>query len=352
MAKPRIFISSTFYDLKHVRSSLESFINSLGYEAVLSEKGSIAYSPSTPLDESCFRDAQSSDVLVLIIGGRYGSEATGEQVSTKKDFFERYKSITKKEYESAFDRDIPVYVLIDRSVYGEYETYKNNLDNKTIKYAHVDSVNIFHLIEEILNKPRNNPIFQFEREAEIETWLRDQWAGLFKEMINNQSENRRITSLTDQVAELSNINKTLKRYLEKIVEKVIGTEQEAKNIFLEEDKRLEDERQLNELSKMTPIQDLASHEISTLTARQLFSEATSLNDLMNKIESESGGELVAEDVIAFWKENPEKIDNMNKVRQVLGLPDLEFEGNKTNNHRKIAVKQRSKKSNKSIKPTE
>ena len=52
MAKPRVFISSTYYDLKHVRSSLENFVESLGFEAILSEKGSITYSHDIPLDES------------------------------------------------------------------------------------------------------------------------------------------------------------------------------------------------------------------------------------------------------------------------------------------------------------
>ncbi|HAV1364053.1 DUF4062 domain-containing protein [Vibrio parahaemolyticus] len=35
MAKPRIFVSSTYYDLKHIRNSLEAFIDSFGYESVL-----------------------------------------------------------------------------------------------------------------------------------------------------------------------------------------------------------------------------------------------------------------------------------------------------------------------------
>lgn len=32
MAKPRIFISSTFYDLRQVRSDLDTFIENIGYE--------------------------------------------------------------------------------------------------------------------------------------------------------------------------------------------------------------------------------------------------------------------------------------------------------------------------------
>lgn len=72
MAKPRVFISSTYYDLKHVRASLEVFVEGLGFEPILAEHGSIPYDPSQPLDESCYREAQSSDILVLIVGGDMG----------------------------------------------------------------------------------------------------------------------------------------------------------------------------------------------------------------------------------------------------------------------------------------
>jgi hypothetical protein len=106
MAKPRIFISSTFYDLKHVRSSLETFVVSLGYEPVLSEKGSIAYSPDVALDESCYREAKACDIFVLIVGGRYGSEVSASSTPDGKGFYELYESITRREYESASDRGI------------------------------------------------------------------------------------------------------------------------------------------------------------------------------------------------------------------------------------------------------
>lgn len=326
MAKPRVFVSSTFYDLKHVRSSLDSFITSLGYDSVLSEKGSIAYSPSMALDESCYRDAQSCDIFVLIIGGRYGSEATGENVTDKDDFFERYTSITKKEYEAASNKEVPIYILIDKSVYGEFETYKCNKGKKNIDYAHVDSENIFVLIEEILGKPRNNPVYQFEKASEIEAWLKDQWAGLFKDMINSQTELLRITSLSDQVAELENLNKTLKRYMEEIVEKVVSDGADASKIIREEDDRLEEERQLNELEKFSIIKHLLQGtNLLTLQVRNIFSEAKSLNDFARMLEKETGKEVVAEKALNSWKKHEDIVDEINEVRKFLLLSNLKFE---------------------------
>ena len=49
MAKPRVFVSSTYYDLKYVRSSLELFISSLGFDPVLFEHGGVAFAPDKAL---------------------------------------------------------------------------------------------------------------------------------------------------------------------------------------------------------------------------------------------------------------------------------------------------------------
>ena len=56
MAKPRIFISSTYYDLRHIRNDLERFVKELGYEPILSERGQIAYGKTEPLEQYCYRE--------------------------------------------------------------------------------------------------------------------------------------------------------------------------------------------------------------------------------------------------------------------------------------------------------
>src|SRR5712671_3356412 len=198
MAKPRVFVSSTYYDLKHIRASLELFIQSLGFEAILSEKGDIAYSPEIPLDESCFREAAAADIYVLVVGGRYGSEISEtHKASTKaaKSFYERYESITKREYASANNKRVPIYILVEKSVYAEYQTYRQNRSNQSVSYVHVDSVNIFNFIDEILSQPFNNPVQTFEKFSDIDGWLREQWAGLFRDLLNRRSEQGQLSTL-------------------------------------------------------------------------------------------------------------------------------------------------------------
>jgi hypothetical protein len=233
MAKPRVFISSTYYDLKHVRSSLEHFVESLGFECTLSERGNIPYASEVPLDESCYREVENVDMLVLLIGGRYGSEASAGKTQGGKGFFDKYDSITKKEYETAVKRDIPVFIMIERSVYAEYLTFNHNRDTAGIKYAHVDSVNIFHLIDQILRQPTNNPVYQFDGHADIAAWLREQWAGLFRDLLARKSQ---LMTLGAQINKVNEVNATLKRYLEQVIEKV--NPDQAERIIKEESQRL------------------------------------------------------------------------------------------------------------------
>ena len=317
MAKPRVFVSSTYYDLKHIRSSLENFIDSLGFESILSEKGQIAYSPDIPLDESCYREVGNADIFIIIIGGRYGSEKSGSEEKTEKQFFDRYDSITKQEYKSAVDRDVPTYILIEKSVHSEYEIFLKNKKNESINYVHVDSVNIFHLIENILLQPKNNPVHQFDRYSDIEIWLKEQWAGLFRELLNQRSKHTQIASLASQVSTLEEINKTLKRYLEEVILKV-SPEGSAK-LIEDESKRLEEARQfalLNDLGLYKYIYIM--NEISMEEFRDTLIKSKSLEDFLDallKSESKESRDEFIQNFIDPFEANKD----FNEARVIFGL---------------------------------
>jgi len=319
MAKPRVFVSSTFYDLKHIRSSIENFIDTLGYESILSEKGAIAYNPDIPLDESCYREVHSCDIFVLIIGGRYGSPASSEAKMDSTSFYDRYESITKLEYENANSRDIPTYILIEKSVYAEYETFKRNRDNKTINYANVDSVNIFAFIDKILSQTRNNPIYQFEKHVEIESWLKLQWAGLFKDLIQNRKTQAEINELSKEVKELANINTTLKRYLEEIVSNADG--KKGFELIEKEEERLAKARMMNKfkadrnVSRIMEESDLNVDEVF-----ELFSNAKNFADLAVNYAAILGEKDKGKRLLQYWTETTTIQDEINDVRKILNLP--------------------------------
>ena len=72
---PALMVSSTFYDLRQVRTDLAHFISDeLGYVALLSELDSFPVDPDINTVENCrTRVERYADILVLIVGGRYGS---------------------------------------------------------------------------------------------------------------------------------------------------------------------------------------------------------------------------------------------------------------------------------------
>lgn len=332
MAKTRVFVSSTYYDLKHVRASLENFIDTLGYEPVLSEKGDIAFTPDAALEESCYREVGNADIFVLIIGGRYGSEAGAHgSASHKHAFFDRYDSVTKKEYSAALSSKIPIYILIERSVYAEYRTYLRNRDLKEITYAHVDSANIFLLIEEILSQPRNNPVHEFDRYQDIETWLKEQWSGYFKELLKQSSNRQQLLTLSAKIAELAEVNNTLKRYLEEVVSSVVPDKRESQNLIQEESKRLETAKQEIDLS-LNAFMDFA--------ARRLPARPSELMEMIRNAESSEAlkvalidrfgsnghhiGHLICHDLLA--------LRNVNEAREYMRLPPFKASKAGTENH--------------------
>lgn len=319
MAKPRVFVSSTYYDLKHVRSSLDLFIESLGFEPVLSEKGNIAFTPDTSLDESCYREAENSDIFVLIIGGRYGAEASGEQETPTRTFFERYESITKKEFESALARDIPVYVLVENNVYSEYQTYLRNKKAKNIVYAHVDSVNVFRFIEEILSKPRNNPTHTFERFSDIEGWLREQWAGYFRELLQRQSQQQQLSALGAQVSELKAVNETLRKYLEAVMTGI--TPADSSRLIESEQRRLQELERNERIKENLWCRHVLRPGDKTFEQfLEAMTKATSFTDFTKRMNTgKESEETDRRRLLGTLLQFEEARRDFNQVRKILGL---------------------------------
>jgi hypothetical protein len=190
MAKPRIFISSTFYDLRQVREDLERFIKGLGYEPVRHETGRIPYSKDEKLETSAYREIELCDVVVTIVGGRFGTESHDQPGY----------SITQTEIRRALERGIPVFIFVDRSALSEYSTYQLNKGNKDIKYRFVDDPRIYEFLEVLYGLPKNNPITPFETAKDITDFLQEQWAGLFQRFLQQQQRLSEVRTLNEMNA--------------------------------------------------------------------------------------------------------------------------------------------------------
>lgn len=210
MAKPRVFISSTYYDLKQTREDIAIFLSSMGYEPVRNEEGNIPYGQGQKLENYCYREIENVDILVSIIGGRYGSESSDGSKW----------SISNNELKTALSSGKQVYIFIDKSVNFEYETYLCNKGNENIKYRFVDNKKIFEFIEEIKQLSTNNNIKAFDTSADIISYLKEQLAGLFQSYLSQQ---RNETDLNLSMR-LENTAKTLENLVTLFQEKDRGQE--------------------------------------------------------------------------------------------------------------------------------
>lgn len=190
MAKPRVFISSTFYDLKQIRIELDKFIESLGYEPVRNEEGDIPYGKDEELQKYCYKEIDNVDILVSILGSRYGSKAITEEPT--KEY-----SVSQMELKTALDEGKQVFIFIEKNVLTEYETYMANKGNDNVIYRYVDNPNIYKFIEEIKGLRNNNNIKGFETADDIKIYLKEQFAGLFKQFLMDSRRMKEISVLRD-----------------------------------------------------------------------------------------------------------------------------------------------------------
>jgi hypothetical protein len=161
---PKVFVSSTCYDLKQIRADLRQFIDSLGFEPMLSEFDSFPVDTSLKAVENCIERVQSeADILVLVVGGRYGSTVPSG------------KSITNLEYLQARAKGIPVYVFVEKSVLSVLEIWRVN---RTADFNNVvDSTQLFEFVASMRDKGEVW-IFAFESAQDIISTLRKQLAFL------------------------------------------------------------------------------------------------------------------------------------------------------------------------------
>jgi hypothetical protein len=220
MAKPRVFVSSTYYDLKYVRERLERLISSYCFEPILFESDDVFFNPNIKLDKSCYREVENCHMMLLIVGGRYGSLASEQ----KDKYEENYISITQNEYETARKKGIPVMVFVEQSVYTEYKTYLAN--KKTIpdnfNYAFVDDIRVFHFI----SKLEQGAIKVFNKVDDIEHYFSHQIAGMMLTYLKQLQEDKNDTEVKNAVDEIKLVSQSMQQMINSIGEKVFESERD------------------------------------------------------------------------------------------------------------------------------
>lgn len=227
MARLRVFVSSTCYDLDILRSELRPFISSMGYEPVMSDYSDILFDPRSHTHDSCLKEVSGCDVVVLIIGSRFGGTAVPsalanidfsqiEKLSTKTNALEVKDrlSITQIEVLKAIEQSIPVYTFVDERVLHDHHVYEKNKDKKeiieNIEFPSIQKKEtakyIFEFINFISHRVVNNGLTGFTRLDEIRSHLVNQWSLLFQRLLlenKTQSiEARRYRDFSERIEDL------------------------------------------------------------------------------------------------------------------------------------------------------
>lgn len=314
MARPRIFISSTFFDLRQVRADLDRFVKELGYDTVRNETGGIPYGRDQKLEEYCYKEISEIDILVGIVGGRFGSEAERGNYS-----------ITQVEIKTAIEQNKQVYIFIEKNVLAEYQTYLINKENDTTKYRFVEDKKIYKFIEEIYALPKNNIVHPFETALDITFFLREQWAGLFRDLLHQQTKKVEYDNISQKVNELNEVSFTLQTYLENVLKSVSKEKNVTENLIIHEKKRLETFQLKQRLQELDYIEHLVKgHNLTIDKVIESLKNTNTLTELKTQLNNKSKREGDDERFQGRFSQfscmfSQDSLDNINQARNILGL---------------------------------
>lgn len=166
MSRPRVFVSSTCYDLKHLREGLRALLETFGCEPILSEYPSFPVDPTATTAANCRRNVrETADIMLLIVGSRYGSVLNSG------------KSITNAEFDEAERKGIPVYVFVQEDMLSVLRIYKDNPDGNFAGV--VDNVQVLEFAQNLYER-RGKWVFGFSSASDVEDHLRTQFGELIR----------------------------------------------------------------------------------------------------------------------------------------------------------------------------
>jgi hypothetical protein len=190
----------------------------------MSEYSDVLYDPRTHTHTSCIQEVPNADIVVVLIGSRFGGRAVPEALSqvdmenlVKSSFDvtvlkEPEKiSITQLEVLKAIDATVPVFAFVEDKVLHDQLVYQKNKDiADRIAFPSIEKSEcakyIFEFISFLHHRNKGNAVMPFSRIADIETHLLKQWGALFQKLLREQREieheSRRMFTISVQIEDL------------------------------------------------------------------------------------------------------------------------------------------------------
>ena len=217
MAVPRVFVSSTCYDLADERDGLSEFCSTFGFDTTLSERGDVFYHPDLHTHTSCIRETSNCHLFVLIIGGRFGGKYKVDPT----------KSITNAEYSSAIQNGTPVFAFVKQDVLNDHNVWQKNKDKAFSNQIHYPSIDdqkhaeeIFKFIDTVRHASVNNGLFGFRLAKDIYEILRKQWAAMMFDYLQNRSITKQISITNDALGNLTVVSGKIEELVKHIYRNV------------------------------------------------------------------------------------------------------------------------------------
>ena len=127
-----VCVASTVYNFEYILRQVYELLDSYGYDVYMSHMGTLLLDSSKSNKDNCIDAVNSCDVFIGFIRPNYGSGVL-EKGS---------KSITHFEFETAYKRDIPRFILADYRVVFTRELFKDSYLIEDSKEKRIDFENI------------------------------------------------------------------------------------------------------------------------------------------------------------------------------------------------------------------
>ncbi len=128
----KVFVASTVYNFEYVLRQVYELLDSYGYDVCMSHMGTILLDSSKSNLDNCINAVNECDVFVGFIRPDYGSGVLEKGG----------KSITHFEFETAYQREIPRFVLADYRVVFTRSLFRDSfiVEDSTSKRIDFDQI--------------------------------------------------------------------------------------------------------------------------------------------------------------------------------------------------------------------
>ena len=193
----------------------------------MSDYSDILYDPREHTHENCIKEVPNCDMVLLIIGSRFGGTAIPsvmeginfdelKRMTTKADIldFKDKLSITQLEILKAVEKSIPVFAFVDDKVLHDHHVYEKNKNKpevmNAIEFPSIQKTEtakyIFEFINFLTHRVKNNSITSFSRLDDIKTTVVGQWSQLFQRLLyenrKKEIESKRYADFSERLDEL------------------------------------------------------------------------------------------------------------------------------------------------------